>query len=315
MKKQIAITYGDPNGVGPEILSSILEKGLLKDLSQKVNFVIYGSEEILQNKIIKRSVAGDINFQEIPNLPCPTTKPGAHSFKCLKKAIEDCLNGNSQGLVTGPISKKNWSKDGFNYKGQTELLGEMTLSQPEMLFQTNNEYPWRVLLLTRHISISEVPKALTFERFEQAKNTLNNFLQNQCKIANPKIAVAGLNPHAGEEGEIGKEEKDYWIHWCKELNIYGPFSPDDIWIRSSKAYQANQPQEFDAYLSPYHDQVLPLIKSITNFKAVNVSIGLPFIRTSPDHGTAFDLVGTGKADCEPFLEAIKLSVQVVKDNS
>lgn len=306
MQKKIAITCGDPSGIGPEILNKIIAEGHLRALSDYVSFTILGLEA--PQALLGGAVYGNnIEFLTLPNLP---SNPGAVSFLLLKAAIEACMKGEFHGLVTGPISKENWANDGFKYKGQTELLGEMTYSKPEMLFATTGDFPWRVLLLTRHLPIKEVPEALTFARFEEAVASLKNFFKEKYKIENPKIALAGLNPHAGENGEIGLEEKLFWKDWAVKLGLSGPFSPDDIWYRAGRAYLQNQPQEFDVYLAPYHDQALPLIKTITNFQAVNVSIGLPFVRTSPDHGTAFNLVGTGRADIQPFLEAIRLCVEL-----
>jgi 4-hydroxythreonine-4-phosphate dehydrogenase len=302
---KIALTYGDPGGVGPEILNYLLATPKFKNLTKQNEFTIFGSAKLIN---IPKDLA--LNFTNIPE---PSQDGGEHSFCYLQAAIEACLLGNYNGLITGPISKANWAKAGHHWKGQTELLGFMCKANPEMLFVTNGAQPWRSMLLTRHLALREVPASLNFERVKEATQTLKKFLEEYCKICSPKLALAGLNPHAGENGEIGREEKDFWKDWCQELNLKGPYSPDDIWYRAGRAYIEDRPQEFDAYLAPYHDQALPLIKTITNFKAVNVSIGLPFIRTSPDHGTAFNLVGTGKADPEPFFEAIRLCTELIKD--
>ncbi len=302
-KKTIALTYGDPKGIGLEILNKLIAKGSLTEFFSNNDFVIFGSADLID---IPTNQKAFIQVHNIPNLP---EESGAHSFLCLDNAIDFCLKlsleqkNNLAGLVTGPISKERWAQAGHKWTGQTELLGFKSKCSPEMLFVAKD---WKVLLLTRHIALKDVVQTLSKHRFESAVLTLKKFLKEKYSLNNPKIALAGLNPHAGDNGEIGTEEIDYLKAWCEEFKIEGPFSPDDIWIRSSKDYLQNNKQEFDAYLAPYHDQVLPLIKTITNFEAVNISIGLPFLRTSPDHGTAFHLVGTGKADCKPFLEAIKL---------
>lgn len=295
--KPLALTYGDPDGIGLEILNYLIAKRILP----KRSFIVFGDPRLVKLNSEYKSLI-DFYFPESSFM-----NAGKHSFECLKWAAENCLQGECVGLITGPISKEKWAQAGFKYKGQTEFLGEITQSKPEMLFIAQD---WRILLLTRHIPLRQVPEALTYDRFEQAQKILKDFLKQKYQIENPLIAVAGLNPHAGENGEIGQEEKLCWQNWCSELGLCGPFSADDVWLNSAKAYMSGQKQKYDAYLAPYHDQVLPLIKTITNFQAVNVSIGLPFIRTSPDHGTAFNLVGTGQADHKPFLEAIKLCMRL-----
>ncbi|MDX1919873.1 MAG: 4-hydroxythreonine-4-phosphate dehydrogenase PdxA [Candidatus Caenarcaniphilales bacterium] len=316
MKKNIAITYGDPKGIGPEILQKILESAELEKYATNINFAIYGNKQLFTNLFLSNvsfvDSSGFLSAEE-------SGDPGHHSFKCLERAIQDALLGQIQGLVTGPISKHNWSEAGYNYKGQTELLGEKFNTSPEMLFlgskqlvKTNfQKHQWRIMLLTRHVALKEVSGLINLERLREASQILKKFLTEKCKIQNPRIALAGINPHAGEKGEIGREEIDYLTDWCSQLGIEGPFSPDEIWYQSSQAYMKDLPQEFDAYLAPYHDQVLPLIKTVTNLSAVNTTIGLPILRTSPDHGTAFGLVGKNLADHKPFLEAIKTCVELV----
>lgn len=306
--KNIIITCGDSSGIGPEILSRLIEENFFTTFLGSAQFSILGANCLtVTSSSSQHKLSENVTFVNFDS----STSSGAFSFKVLKEAITQCLKGNFDGLVTGPISKAKWAQDGFKFDGQTELLSAMTDLQPEMLFSAiNGACVWRVLLLTRHIPIRQVPEALTFLRLKQAVHTLKNFLQDKYKIANPKIALAGLNPHAGEDGEIGLEEKLFWNDWANELGLYGPFSPDDIWYKSATAYLKGLPQEYDAYLAPYHDQALALIKTVSNFRAVNVSIGLPFVRTSPDHGTAFKLVGTGQADIRPFGEAIKLCVEL-----
>lgn len=288
-KIKIALTYGDEAGIGLEVLNFILQNNLFPF---KDNFEIYlfGDSSLIKE-------IGQLNLIQV-NLDTKSE----HSFECLKLATETCLEANFAGLITGPINKAKWANFGHKFKGQTEFLAFKCQTAAEMLFMADN---WLILLLTRHIALKQVPESLNYERFEQSIKTLKDFLQKYLKIKNPKIALAGLNPHGGENGEIGDEEKLYWNNWAKDLNIAGPFSPDYIWTSSAKAYLQKQKPEYEAYLAPYHDQVLPLIKTITNFMAVNISIGLPFLRTSPDHGTAYDIVGQNKADYKPFLQAIK----------
>jgi 4-hydroxythreonine-4-phosphate dehydrogenase len=287
-KVKIALTYGDEKGIGLEVLNFILQNNLFPF---KDNFEIYLFGDPL---LIKQT-------EQLNLIPVSLNTKNEHSFECLKLATETCLQENFAGLITGSINKAKWAECGHKFKGQTEFLALKCNALAEMLFVADN---WRILLLTRHIALKQVPESLTYQRFEQSIQTLKDFLQKYYGLKNPKIALSGLNPHAGENGEIGDEEKLYWQDWAKNLNIAGPFSPDYVWTSSGRAYLEKQKPEYDAYLAPYHDQVLPLIKTITNFLAVNISIGLPFLRTSPDHGTAYDIVGQNKADYKPFLQAI-----------
>ena len=296
--KKIAITLGDENGIGTEILHKLICENFLN--LKDVKFKIFCFEAWLKKL---KKISENIEFEVLDEAD--------FSFRALELASKECLEKKCHGLVTGPISKQKWLSTGHNFTGQTEFLGELTKTSPEMLFMTYSENlkkSWKVLLLTRHIPLKDVSENLTYERLKSASNTLRKFLSG-ISISEASIGMAALNPHAGEGGEIGTEELKINA-WCRDLGIDGCFSPDQIWFESASNYSDGLEQKYDAYLAPYHDQVLPLIKTITRLKAVNVSIGLPFIRTSPDHGTAFDLVGTGKADHQPFLEAIKLCVSL-----
>jgi 4-hydroxythreonine-4-phosphate dehydrogenase len=302
MKKNIAITYGDPKGIGPEVLNYILQSDLLDSLKQHANFTVIGDPYLFSHE-----VQNDFDFLVPSYLP---HSQGEHSFRCLELAAMESLEGSFTGLVTGPISKAHWNAEGFHWTGQTEYLQEVSKKKAEMLFVTTCESPLIVMLLTRHVPLKDVVSLITLERMSEATSTLKKFLHEKYNLSHPKIAMASINPHAGDDGTIGNEEKEYLNEWIKGLSLIGTFSPDDIWFRSGRAYLEGTKQPFDAYIVPYHDQVLPLIKTITNFMAVNVSAGLPFIRTSPDHGTAFSLVGSGRADWRPFFEAIRLCVEL-----
>ena len=303
-KLKVALTYGDPEGIGLEILNKILERNLLEEFAQNAEFFIFGQENLINKNSLANSSKIKIQVININNY----NNTGDISFRCLEKASEYCINKSCDCLVTGPINKEKWLQAGHMWTGQTEFLGHITKTSPEMLFMTNNtdrEKIWRVLLLTRHIEFKKIPENLTFERFKSATEVLQKFLKKEKKFS---VAVAGLNPHGGENGHLGQEELT-WRAWCQKLNLAGVFSPDSLWFESANNFLKNNKQEFSAYLAPYHDQVLALIKTVTKLEAVNVSLGLPFLRTSPDHGTAYNLVGKEKANLKPFLEAIKTCIQ------
>ncbi len=290
MSLKIAITYGEALGLGPEILRGLFGQGRF----DPADFVLFGSRAVLD-------LAG-LETREVPS-------EIEASFEDLSAATRACLSGECRALVTGPIDKTRWHRAGVFYTGQTEVLSALTGAEAEMLFVASNELcEWRVLLLTRHIPLREVSAALTAERIEAATLTARGFLSRQLGINNPKIAIAGINPHAGDGGSIGGEEI-LLEPILRKLEVSGCFSPDALWVEASRAYLAGREQAYDLYLAPYHDQILPLIKTISDFRAINVSIGLPFIRTSPDHGVGYSLVGTGKADWEPFAKAIEYALR------
>lgn len=283
---KIALTAGDPKGIGTDILNIICQNNYLDKYKNICEFEFFTPESL--NTLNSHD---DISFQ------------------CLEHAVTSCLENQCQALVTGPINKAKWQLHGHTYAGQTEYLNYRCQANGEMLFIAND---WKVLLITRHIPLKDVSQAITYERLQKLTQDIYKFENNNSNIT---IAMASLNPHAGEDGNIGLEEIQFYNDWCKELNITGPLSPDNIWTNSAQAYLKQIPQQYNYYLAPYHDQVLPLIKAITNLKAVNTTINLPFIRTSPDHGTAYDLVGTGKADIQPYLHAIDTAVKLTLEKN
>lgn len=302
LMKKIAITYGDEQGIGLEIIQKIINKNILQSLASKYNceYILYGNT---QDLIFAQKTQ---EYLKIKNIEI--NKFQDYSYTCVKKAVEDCLEYKYNSLVTGPVNKAKWQEYNHNYSGQTELLSELTGCQAEMLFWANKTpdnkpKDWHILLLTRHIALKDVTNKLNYQRLEQAVNTANNYFNN--KNIKTNIALAGINPHGGDNGLIGTEEKYIWANWIEKLNISKIYSPDEIWFTSARDYLNNNTQKYNLYLAPYHDQVLPLIKTITNLEAVNISIGLPFLRTSPDHGTAYSLVNTGQANIQPFINAIE----------
>jgi|GEM_PF-983688 len=321
MKKTIALTYGDSQGIGPEILNKTLkDQEIVETLKTKQIFLkIFGRAKlVLVPEKIKDLVSVNY-FQEIYQ----NKKISEESFNNLLSATKVCLKKKALGLVTGPISKTKWLKNKINFAGQTEFLNSFSkeFSKPkaqvsaEMCFLAENQASkLRISLITRHISLKEVPKQITEKRLQEVVKTSESFLQNLINKKNPSIGLIALNPHNGENGNLGQEEL-IWQDWLKNKffkNLRGPFSPDYILVKAAKDHLKGLKQDFDLYLSPYHDQVLPLIKVISNLQAVNVTIGLAFIRTSPDHGTAFEIAGKNLADYLPFKSALKTCIELCK---
>jgi len=330
-KFKIIISVGDESGIGPEI---ILKALFSKEIPKNLDYVIVGSKNNLENTYKNLKSLGFENIVD-PNdylihdikIPFEINKPrksnGNASFFYLKKAIEIVQKSTNAALVTGPICKKSWALAGHNYSGQTELLAESCqVNNVGMLFTAKSPITgWRfnTLLATTHIPLCEVSKQLSTNLIHTKLDLLSNFCKTYTK--KPLLKVAGLNPHAGEEGILGSEEKD-WINnavisWAKQnkgVQLSGPISPDTCWNSSAKAWRDKKAPKHDGILAMYHDQGLIPIKVIALNYSVNTTIGLPFVRTSPDHGTGFDIAGKGLAQSQSMVEAIKAAFELTKDS-
>jgi len=320
---KIVITVGDEAGVGPEIILKALAS---KELPKEIKILIVGNKKNLKSKYLFLKSLGveqiiDPDQLEIEDLKLlvnnvkePSNETGNASFLYLKHAIEIVKRTPNSALVTSPICKKLWNSAGHNYSGQTELLSEICESpNVGMLFTAKSPYTgWRfnTLLATTHIPIKEVPHKLNKNLINSKLDLLYNFC-NKFK-EKPKLHIAGLNPHAGEEGLLGTEEVDFINQAIHDWKIKNPLvdlskliSPDSCWISSAKAWRGSNTSPPDGILALYHDQGLIPVKIITLNYSVNTTIGLPIIRTSPDHGTGFDISGKGIAQCQSMIEAIK----------
>ena len=321
--RKIVITVGDEAGVGPEIILKALAS---KEIPKNIKILIVGNKKNLITKYLFLKSIGvekiiDPNQLEIEDLKIsstnvkePSNDTGNASFLYLKHAIEIVKKSPNSALVTSPICKKLWNSAGHNYSGQTELLSE-SCNSPNvgMLFTAKSPFTrWRfnTLLATTHIPIREVSNKLN-------KNLINSKLDLLYKFCSkfnykPTLHIAGLNPHAGEEGLLGTEEVDFINEAIHHWKIKNPLanlselkSPDSCWISSAKAWRENINNAPDGILALYHDQGLIPVKIITLNYSVNTTIGLPIIRTSPDHGTGFDIAKKGIAQCQSMIGAIK----------
>ncbi len=322
-KVNIIISVGDESGIGPEVILKALGS---KEIPKDIHIKIIGSKKNLFStyKLLKsigvQNIANpdilDIEDINIPNNGYNVSKKdfGNSSFYYLKYAIEIVKSSTNHCLVTGPICKKSWSLAGHNYSGQTELLSEScNCENTGMLFTAKSPITgWRfnTLLATTHLPLVDIPKQLNMSLISSKLDLLKEFSTKFNKNINLK--VAGINPHAGEEGILGKEEisflNDCLLHWKAknpEIKLEGPVSPDSCWLSSSKAWRDKDSIKHDGILAMYHDQGLIPMKIIATNYSVNTTLGLPFIRTSPDHGTGFDIFGKGKAQYQSMLEAIK----------
>ncbi len=324
---RIVIALGDPAGIGIEVTLKALAS---KQLPSKMKPLLVGCKKslsIVYSNLKSQGITCLANPKDfdIENLPIngelnpgqPNSTTGEASFHWLTHATNFLLRGEGRALVTAPISKYSWHKAGHIYPGQTERLAEMAgTKHPSMLFTAvspHNGWQLNTLLATTHIPLAEVPQKLTPKLIEFKLNTLLKF----CKKFkdNPRIAISGLNPHAGEEGALGTEEIQWLIPLLQEwqtkhsdIQLIGPISPDTCWLSAAKAWQKGPNKESpDGILALYHDQGLIPMKLIAFEEAVNTTLGLPFLRTSPDHGTAFDIAGKGFANPKSMIAALKAS--------
>jgi len=322
----IGISMGDFNGIGPEvILKTLVDPRVLKFCIP----VVYGNYKIFA-KYKRLLVLEEMSFHSIktiqelfpkkPNLvTCweedfdvqpgkVTPEAGKAAFLSLQRATEDIVAGKLDALVTAPINKKNSQSSDFNFIGHTEYLTEKSGVADSLMLLICEEL--KIGVVTGHIPLSEVSSKLTREKIIAKTTILLNSLKKDFGISKPRIALLGLNPHAGEDGILGKEDKELIAPIIEELKqkgilAFGPFPADGFF--GSKHYK-----KFDGILGMYHDQGLIPFKLLAFDSGVNFTAGLPFIRTSPDHGTAYDLAGKNLANEESFRAALFDAIDMVK---
>ena len=303
-KNKIAITTGDPNGIGAEItikalnLLNLPPRDVLLVTSRKVlNFYgnLHNNYEIIEVDYSEKITPGEVS-----------ASAGDFAYKCLEKAC----SLSPKFLVTAPTSKEAMNKAGHQYAGQTEVLEKLLAhdgQKAEMLFVSKD---FRVLLLTRHIDLKKVSNKITAELIIHKVERLRSFFQNKLYIQKPTFALCALNPHAGEHGLMGNEEDNIMLPAVEAMrrrgiDITNPLPADTLFINGVQNYLSGEKIPYDCYIACYHDQGLIPIKSVASDKTVNMTIGLDIIRTSPSHGTAFDIAGKNIAKPESMIEAIK----------
>lgn len=300
---KIAITTGDPNGIGAEITIKALNE---LDLPQD-KIVLISNKDVLDyyGKLDKKYDIIEIPFDKRDIKVGKVTKEaGEFSFQSLLKVCEI----KPKAIVTAPVAKNAMYLAGHNFNGQTEVLQKYLAHDnqlAEMLFVANN---FRVLLLTRHCALKDV--YLTKEIIVKKITNLVKTFNNHFNIPNPRFALCGFNPHSGEDGILGREEIDILIPAVKELqalgvNISMPLPADTLFVKAGNHYFKGEKDDYDCYIANYHDQGLIPIKTVAGDKTVNMTIGLDIIRTSPGHGTAFDIAGQNIADPNGMISAIR----------
>lgn len=312
-KPTIGITMGDPNGIGPEI---IIKSLLYNEIQDKCLPIVYGDSEILNeakklagfNNEIEIANVTNLSFQDL-SIGMPHKQAGEASIKYIEAAVESALGGKLDAIVTAPISKESIHLAGSNYPGHTEMLRDLTGASNVAMMFVGGEF--RIVLVTIHCALSEVPKLINEEEILNTIRLANESLIQLFSVKDPKIVVCGLNPHAGESGAFGDEEAIHILPAVKKarrmgIDVIGPLAADTLFYMARKG-------RWDAVIAMYHDQGLIPFKMLSFKNGVNVTLGLPIIRTSPDHGTAFDIAWKGKADPSSMISAISVALELSRN--
>jgi 4-hydroxythreonine-4-phosphate dehydrogenase len=290
--KPLVVTAGEPAGIGPELCNALVES----EFRDRV--VVIGDRRQLDARLD----VIDTPFPTLVEPGCPAADNAGVVLEGLRTAARGCLEGEFAALVTAPVAKHVIADSGIPFSGHTEFLADVTgAALPVMMLVAGD---LRVALATTHLPLREVPDAITPELLERVLRILHADLRDKFGITDPQIIVCGLNPHAGESGHLGAEEAEMMAPALDKLrsegmNLRGPL-PADTAFTPAAGHK-------DAVLAMYHDQGLPVLKYAGFGHAVNVTLGLPIIRTSVDHGTAFDIAGKGQADAGSLLAAVKLA--------
>jgi 4-hydroxythreonine-4-phosphate dehydrogenase len=286
-KPRIAITVGDPSGIGPEVAAAAAASPAVREVCEPV---LYEPDDL------RTFVPGELSG-----------RAGRAAYDLIVRAVDDVRRGVVDALATAPVNKEAFRLAGLPWTGHTDLLAHLTgARRVAMMFHSD---ALRVVLATVHMPLSEVPRMLT-RTLVEATIELTAHELPKFGIAAPRIALAGLNPHAGEHGLFGREEAEVLapaVAACRDarIDVSGPFPADTVFVRAVRG-------DFDVVIACYHDQGLVPVKLLAFGRAVNVTLGLPIVRTSVDHGTAFDIAGHGRADAGSMIAAVQLAARLAR---
>ncbi len=325
-KPVIGVSVGDVNGIGTELIIKTFSDHRLLEFctplifasNKLINFYRKSTPDLPFNyqttKDFTRIAHKQINIyncweEEIAMAPGQLTDVGgSYAVKSLTMAVEALRDKKIQGLVTAPIHKKNTQSPGFDFTGHTPYLKHAFNVNDVLMMMVSDSF--RVGLVTEHVPVKDIARYITREAILSKLNILRDSLMRDFGIDKPKIAVLGLNPHAGDEGLIGREDEDIIKPAIKDAKhqmlVFGPYSADAFFARGYH-------NRFDAVLAMYHDQGLIPFKSLSSGEGVNFTAGLPMVRTSPDHGTAFDIAGKNKADNASFIASIYTAIDIIRN--
>ena len=309
-RPRLAVTLGDPRGIGPEIIAKMIRDGRASRVAELVVVGPTGTEVQVLEPVGAWTKDGDAALA------------GHLAGRAVERAVRLARSGAVQGIVTAPLEKSALHAGGYDYPGHTEMLAALTGSDVAMMLTSADNGQWkmengldshspfsisalRVVLATTHIPLRAVPDTLTLERIVSIASTTRAALRDWFRLPDARIALCALNPHAGDSGRFGSEDDDVLRPAAQAAGISGPFPADTVFVRAMRG-------EFDAVIAPYHDVGMTAIKVAAFGRAVNVTLGLPFPRCSPDHGTALDIASKGVADPESMIEATLLCASIAR---
>ncbi|GAB5518985.1 MAG: 4-hydroxythreonine-4-phosphate dehydrogenase PdxA [Rhodothermales bacterium] len=326
LRPRIGITLGDPNGIGPEVVLKALADPRLRKFVEPVligplklwahhaeqlglhdvSFYLANTGEADSGRARYAVLEPDVDPKPVVELGKITEHGGRYAMRAVECAVDGCLDGSLDAMVTAPISKEAIDKAGYRYPGHTEFIAERTNSNGHTMMMVAQGL--RVGLVTGHIPVWEVPQTVTEAAIREKISIIHASLITDFGIATPRIAVLGLNPHAGDGGVLGTEELDTITPTVQALReegklVFGPFPADGF-------FGTRSDRQYDAVLAMYHDQGLIPFKALTFNSGVNFTAGLPIIRTSPDHGTAYSLAGQGKASPDSMRQALYAAIDI-----
>ena len=300
---RIAVTLGDPRGIGPEITARALAD---PEVCAAADFVTVGANGC--------GVPVSVAIGDWRAGASATSGSAASAGKlaglAIQRAVQLALSGDVDGIVTAPIDKSALLAGGFDFPGHTEMLAALTGRDVAMMLAATKPSapggtPLRVVLATTHIALRDVPRAVTRDAIDRAARVTRAGLKDWFDIPEPRIALCAMNPHAGDGGRFGNEDEDLLRPAAKAAGLLGPFPADTVFVRAMRG-------AFDAVIAPYHDVGMTAIKVASFGSAVNVTLGLPFPRCSPDHGTALDIAGQGIAEAGSMIQAMLLCARIAR---
>ena len=292
---RLAITLGDPRGIGPEITAAVLALGVAAEIT-----AIGAKEQIAALPVDHRIATGSWRTSDGP-VRAAAIEAGLITGRAVEQAARLALRGEVDAIVTAPAEKHALHLAGFPFPGHTEWLAHLAGGRDVAMMLASDRL--RVVLVTTHVPFRDVPLLLTTDRIVRTGEVTRTALREWFGIAEPRLVLCALNPHAGEQGLFGDEEARVLAPAAERLGASGPLAADTVFVRAMAG-------EFDAVLAPYHDVGMTAIKVASFGTAVNVTLGLPFVRTSPDHGTAMDIAGTGRADPSSMRAAVSLALDL-----
>lgn len=295
--RRLALTLGDPRGIGPELVAAAVAPTRWHDLVDGASIVPVvvgpgGAGVAVDESVGTWAPTGDADHD--------SALAGTLAGRAIERAVALALEGTVQGIVTAPIHKRALADAGYPWPGHTEMLGALTGCETTMMLASDR---LRVVLVTTHLALRDVPDAVTAAGIEATARRTREGLRDLFGLEAPRLALCALNPHAGDGGRFGDEDDRVLAPAARRAGLVGPLPADTVFVRALRG-------EFDAVLAPVHDVGMTAIKVASFGHGVNITLGLPFPRTSPDHGTAFEIAGRGLADPSSFFDAVRLAARL-----